>query len=641
MGSASAQSRFIQACEKPESAPVEYRHDIKWFKLLYKTEDCRGIAKKLSQVKGLSEIFLPSVDRNGRTVNSWTDQFPHLYGFRDSADVTSLFQNFFDKFTVNKVFNSLELYQEFENITDLPYSHDYPFSYKYTLCDIFKILPQIKSVSIDSELLTEEADQCLSSEDVDVIIRTPFQIEIPLKSRVIGIENYFGKFSDLAQFPDLLYLGISKAASNQGGLETLAGYNNITHLSINNKGISGIENLGNMVNLAYLSLNCIENEEFQPYQTCESGSYLTDTNFLKKLRWLRHLNLNYNNLKELADISNLTNLTTLELEGNKLKSLPDLGKLLKLRTLAVGGNLFTNFTDFTRIKNLEFLDLSSNLITDYSRLSQISRLVHLNLSNNPFLESLSALLPPKSLRVLSLNGGLTELKLMIGQEEIGEEFFLDDYTSYTTEYLDQIISTPLEWYEKTLKQDVLQDLTAAKPFIAPTADFSHLKNIEFLSLRNNRLKHFPDIQGMSQLKYLDLQGNLISKISPQVAHSGIVTLDMTDNLLTRVPDVSHFSSLKKLDLTANRIHSVRRLSLPPTIKNLALAHNQLKSLSPLSATKFKSLNLFLEQNPVKKNRFFCPLNSSNSDLTWFCDRLVNDRDNIEADCGDWCYEPEI
>lgn len=641
MGKTQAQELFIQSCEKPEAAPVEYRNDIKWFKHLYQTDDCREIANKISKTKSLSEVFLPYNTIETKTVYSWTDKFPHLYGLRNSADISSKFDNYFNKFSIQKVFISLELYKEFENITDMPFSHDYAFSYKYDLCEIFKTLPQIKTVSIDAELLTEEADKCLHSANIEVIIRDPFKSEIPLSSKVVGIENYYGPFSELADFPDLQYLGISNLASNQGGLEVLAGYNNITHLSINNKELSDIHNLGSMYNLSYLSLNCIDQEESFPLQVCESGSYLKNTDFLKELTWLRHLNLNYHNLETLADLSQLKRLEILELEGNKLETLPDLGALAKLKSLSIGGNQIKSFKDISKIKSLEFLDLSSNQITDYEGLASLERLVHLNLSNNPFLASLSSIIPPKSLKVLSLNGGQTELKLMIGQEEVLEEFFLDDYSTYTTAHLEQYLSTPAEWYEKTLKEDVLMDLKSAKPLLDPAVDLSNFKNVEFLSLRNNKFKSFPNVKNMPQLKYLDLQGNLISKINSQDSHVGIVTLDLTDNLLTQIPDVSRFTSLKRLDVTANRINSLGKLTLPKSIKNLALADNQIKSFSPLSAARFESLKLFLLKNPIKKSKFYCPINSSNADLTWFCDRLINDRDNIESDCGDWCYEPEV
>jgi hypothetical protein len=619
LGTVSAQEEFIRACQTPSKVSKDIQSDLKWFKLHYQTDDCKVIANKISKLQSFSELFVPYNPMDLTGMYSWTNKLPYLYGHSLSEKILTQFNNAFDTQTYKKVFTRLELYKEFKNLTDIPYVHAYSYSYNYTTCDVLKLLPHIKTVTIDSELLEQDNDECLGQADVEVILRNGFSYDgqKKFKSKIVGIENYWGSFKDLINFPELRYLGVGDYAKTQGGLEALSGYSGITHFSMNVKQIKDIENLGSLYNLSYLSLNCIEDAHAFIFKVCES-SYLKDTSFLKDLSFLRHLNLNYNGLTKLTGIEELEDLEILELDGNNLHSLPDLSQLKKLNLLSLGGNNLASLEDVRKIKGLKFLNLSSNKITDYSGLSDLTQLTHLNLSRNPMPSSLSKIVPPDGLRVLSLNGNKNAYTSD------------DEFNSYITDFLETSVKAPEAWYERILKQDFLTEEIDGKPYLPLELDFSHMKQLEFLSLRGNGLKQMPDLRALPNLKYLNLESNNLGTL-PSQALPQLVVLDLSDNSFKGLPDLTGFSSLKKADFIANKITSLAKTSFPKEFISLSLAENKIQNLAPLAAPKFRSFKLFLEKNPVRKNKLFCPLNSKNTDLTWFCNRLIYDLDNLNSD----------
>lgn len=630
LGNAFGQELFLKACRDASSESSRFRNDFKWFKQFYRTEDCHEIARRISKVQSLSQVLLPHHLITHPIENSWTAEFPHIYGLAYS-DAQVRFDQMFDKRSNKLVLRKIEIFSQFPNITDIIYSDSYAYTNDYSVCDVLKIFPQLKTMTVDASLLNEEADQCLKSADIDVIIRDPFTgvSETPYTSRIIGIEDYQGEFKDLINFPDLKYLGINGISTSQGGLDVLSSYNNVTHFSMYAMNVEGIENLGNMANLSFLSLSCGRHDLYGEHQICENRSYLNDTAFVRNLHWLRHLKLNHHKLSKANGIDELPLLQTLDLDGNKLEALPDLSGLRNLVYLSLGGNDFKTLKNIKGIKSLKFLNISYNRLVDYAGLSELENLVHLNLSNNPFLSSLTNIIPPKSLKVLVLNGG----KL---------DYIFDDWlNSYTTDLLDEHLTTPADWYGNSLKENFHFPNTSDKPFVAEGADFSHLAGIEFLSLRGNGFRKMPKLASLAGLKYLDLEHNKISKIEPQQSHRDLKVLDLASNSFTAVPNLADFPSLRRVDLVNNKIKNVRQLKLPKKMSNVALAMNQIKDFSPLANPVYQQLNLNLQQNPVKKSPLYCPLDSLNQDLNWNCERIINDRDMIEADCGDWCYEGEV
>ena len=548
--------------------------------------------------------------------NAWTDQFPYMYGIYYSDTANKIFNGL--NIDNEKTFSDLSIYRDFKNIQHFTYILNYPYFRNHSTCEILKLLPHIKTVSIGWTMLLEaESDNCLSESKVGVIIRGgvyDLEKKIP-KSKIIGMENYSEDLKELYKFPHLAYLGITDYSSSQGKLEELSERINITHFSMSSKGTKGISNLGNLVNLSYLNLTCILDEKDSKQSPCES-SYIKDINFLKKLRWLTELKLNHHQLKDITPIENLKYLEAVELKGNNIEYIPDLKNLTQLKVLDLGGNKIQKITNIKDLKSLQLLDASSNQISDFSPLSGLDKLTHLNISNNIFKTTFGSFKPPTSLKVLVLNGS-------------SPEYDDDCWTSHNEEFLDEIIIGPSKHFQEILMLDFEYPDRTYKPFMAEDINLQNFENLEILSLRNNNFKNVPQLNYLKKLKYLDLAGNNIKKVPGNVLLSELMVLDLSNNKMEQVLTLHQFPKLKKLDLDANKISKLNPFIPPSSLSLVSFNTNLLTDVNVLAKPIYKNLRLELQENPVVDTKSHCPFKTPNEDLNWYCNILVNKPDPAE------------
>jgi internalin A len=120
---------------------------------------------------------------------------------------------------------------------------------------------------------------------------------------------------------------------------------NLTHLSLNHKGLSNLEPL----------------------------SALTQ---------LTHIELQDNQVQDLAPLTNLANLTSLDLSINRISKLQPLIPLTKLYELRLAQNKITDISPLADLTGLHGLDLSDNKITNIQPLLGLTNLGWLMLQNN-------------------------------------------------------------------------------------------------------------------------------------------------------------------------------------------------------------------------------------------------------------------
>lgn len=87
-------------------------------------------------------------------------------------------------------------------------------------------------------------------------------------------------------------------------------------------------------------------------------------------------------ITSLSGIENLTNLTSLELQGYSIKNISQLQNLVKLESLNLSHNTITDITPLSKLVNLEYLDLSYNNIINIAPLKNLTRLNYLYLKVN-------------------------------------------------------------------------------------------------------------------------------------------------------------------------------------------------------------------------------------------------------------------
>ncbi|CAI7620409.1 unnamed protein product [Penicillium manginii] len=114
---------------------------------------------------------------------------------------------------------------------------------------------------------------------------------------------------------------------------------------------------------------------------------------LEGLLKLRNLELGANRIREIENLDHLAALEELWLGKNKIVEMKNLDALQNLRIISIQSNRLTNITGVSNLPNLEELYLSHNAITDLTGLENNTALRVLDFSNNQVshLEHLSSL----------------------------------------------------------------------------------------------------------------------------------------------------------------------------------------------------------------------------------------------------------
>ena len=115
------------------------------------------------------------------------------------------------------------------------------------------------------------------------------------------------------------------------------------------------------------------------------GNQLTDVKGLEKLTQLKVLALEHNQLTDVKGLEKLTQLTALQLFNNQLNDVKGLEKLKQLEYLNLRNNRLTSVKGLENLTKLERLELSSNKLTSVKGLKKLTQLKVLFLSGNPDL----------------------------------------------------------------------------------------------------------------------------------------------------------------------------------------------------------------------------------------------------------------
>ena len=253
-------------------------------------------------------------------------------------------------------------------------------------------------------------------------------------------------------------------------------FNSLKHLGINYSQIRNIEAFERITTLTQLSL---------------SSNSIEDASFLRKLSSLRELSLSFNQISDISFISNLKQLRSLDISYNKISNLSPLAKIKSINQFICRGNSLTDISALKELTNLAILDLSENMIIDISPITSLTNLTRLvlhksNLKNIDFLSK------------------LTNLKELFLGENLIQEI-------------------------KSIQH--LFNLKALYIFDNKITDISPLKNIpglEILNVANNKIKNIESwILNWNMEVYLDsksegisLKGNPLKSPPPSTIQQG-------------------------------------------------------------------------------------------------------------------------
>lgn len=293
------------------------------------------------------------------------------------------------------------------------------------------------------------------------------------------------------------------------------------------------------------------------------GIFLTDfLNLISSLQHLQILDLRFNNLIKLLEISNeIHSLISLDLSYNHLINLTE---------------------SIDKLKSLKILNLKSNrLRTLPEALSNLTLLQTLNLRNNMLKKIPKSIKSLKTIEVLDLHGNKLnsiEFKLnsSIKKLELGWNTFTEVPPSIKNlTSLEELgisgnkLKTLPKWISSFQLLKVLNlydnDITNLPESIG------FLKSLEVLILRNNNLLKLPDtFQQLKSLKKLNISWNNFTFIPEWIGElDSLEELNLWGNQLETLPkSILSLSQLKILDLNFNKFEH-----FPPFLKELERKKN--------------------------------------------------------------------
>ena len=377
---------------------------------------------------------------------------------------------------------------------------------------------------------------------------------------------------------------------------------------------------------------------------------------LEPLINLKIIDLHINNLTSFTNIPYSDKLHTINLSYNKIEVIDNLSNCANLNDLDVNNNKLTNFPmDILCLKHLKTLNICNNSINDLpSELCFLKELVRLYIEGNP-LKKLNSKLRGANAEVIK-----NYLRTKLSDEELMQ----NDPLTNSASNQQQTITNLLQFYmNKTLKinnaklesipQDIcrlnrdLNTLDLSNNNISDCSALDSLKeDISDINLSFNKMmaKHLPiSILYFNTLRNLDLKNNLLDSFFEDQFNSmiygknnsqGVLVnleyLDLSLNRLTSIPLIlSLTKKMRTLILSNNEIKSIDIISkydcfqyidtldlgnnkigvLPenidnciPNIKNLNLENNELKSI-PTELGFLRISKLVISGNPLKQIRF--------------------------------------
>lgn len=263
-----------------------------------------------------------------------------------------------------------------------------------------------------------------------------------------------------------------------------------------------------------------------------------------------------------------------------IKSLEGLEYAINMTSLDLTGNEVIDLTPLKGCKNLETLELddqylaeSGQYLTDISSLKDLTKLKKLVLKNNK-IEDLSAI------------GNLTDL----------EE--LDLYGNRGIKSIDGFENL------KKLKKLIL-NRTGGITDISPLKE---CKDLEELSIQNNKVSSIEALKDHEKLKLLDISGNKqITDLSPLEKSTKLTRLLANGNKIESLDSLKNLTELKEIHVSENKIKDLSPLEKLVNLEDLDISNNPdieslevLKNLTNISELKINNAKKVKDFSPISK-----------------------------------------
>lgn len=346
-----------------------------------------------------------------------------------------------------------------------------------------------------------------------------------------------------------------------------------------------------MKNLRKLDVSNIFDENFEPYYpktikgieeatNLESlhmtGLRSNDINRISKLTKLKELNISRNEIDNADFVKELINLEKLTVTNNKLINLDFIKNNKKIKVLTATSNKLDNIKGVTKLVNLEELRLNDNKIDDITPIKNLKKLIKIDFSGN---------------QIKSIDN--------IGEKPELEELYLTgDYVGpfeepkMTGNCIENI--RPLAEMKK-LRVLYLQDLR----LISDLSPLSGLKNLQQLTVRNNKITDVTPLSNLTNLKWLHLYKNNISDISSLSNLTELIEFNFAVNKIENIDVVRNMKKLATLMGYENKITDISPIMDLDTLENSMSVPDDLgsdmESIGMVNLTR----NKIVDHSPIK------------------------------------------
>ncbi|RMF39037.1 MAG: hypothetical protein D6753_14695 [Planctomycetota bacterium] len=113
-----------------------------------------------------------------------------------------------------------------------------------------------------------------------------------------------------------------------------------------------------------------------------AGNQIESVEPLKELDRVQYLDLSRNKIKDISPLAKMTNMRSLYLSENRIEDISVVKHMPKIWTLYLAGNPVQDFAPISQLKWLSSLDLSHCKLSDLEFLRPLTELKYVNLRNN-------------------------------------------------------------------------------------------------------------------------------------------------------------------------------------------------------------------------------------------------------------------
>lgn len=287
-------------------------------------------------------------------------------------------------------------------------------------------------------------------------------------------------------------------------LDLLAGYPQLTDLTIDNTNVTSLDGLSQVPNLTRLGIQDLA---------------ISNLDALAQLIHLEELDADDIPVENITAIANLQ-LTHLTLNGALLPDLSALAAITTLRSLNIDGSFgpvhtspISDVAPLAALANLEELTLTDTLISDLSELGGLPRLRTLHLGNNQLTD-------------LSSLTGLQLQELSVIDNEISS--------------IAPLTGMPLTW------------LDISRTRVTDIAPLATLSNLNEIYAYDNRITRLEPIEGLP-LGRINFDRNPIADFTPLAGLSSLWAVDLDGTGLTNLDVFANKTRLGHLTIRGNAV----------------------------------------------------------------------------------------